>query len=224
MLQFEGLVRALGPSLAAARAVLSSSEQGAPHGAKTCADLRVRALVLRYLCAVRPWLLSEREGTPSRMQEASVVRWLTKGSRDRSQKVVLSTLSELIESAGRALAGLGAGGAGGAGGGDDDDVSYLDLGGEDGSEHVLSDAEINNTIRQSFGGIRQCILAEFKRDPGFKGVTVQFFIKPSGSTGGVKVAGGSGPVVECLTTRFRGMRFPQHSGLNKGVTYPLRLQ
>ena len=111
MLQFEGLVRALGPSLAAARAVLSSSEQGAPHGAKTCADLRVRALVLRYLCAVRPWLLSEREGTPSRMQEASVVRWLTKGSRDRSQKVVLSTLSELIESAGRALAGLGAGGA-----------------------------------------------------------------------------------------------------------------
>jgi len=115
MLQFEGLVRALGPSLAAARAVLSSSEQGAPHGAKTCADLRVRALVLRYLCAVRPWLLSEREGTPSRMQEASVVRWLTKGSRDRSQKAVLSTLSELIESAGRALAGLGAGGAGGAG-------------------------------------------------------------------------------------------------------------
>ena len=116
MLQFEGLVRALGPSLAAARAVLSSSEQGAPHGAKTCADLRVRALVLRYLCAVRPWLLSEREGTPSRMQEASVVRWLTKGSRDRSQKVVLSTLSELIESAGRALAGLGAGGEGGEGG------------------------------------------------------------------------------------------------------------
>lgn len=102
MLQLEGLVRALGPSLAAARAALSAKSRTA----EACADLRARALILRYLCAVRPWLLSEREGAPSRMQEASVVRWLTKGARDRSQKAVLASLAELIERAGQSLAEL----------------------------------------------------------------------------------------------------------------------
>ncbi|MEM1198561.1 MAG: hypothetical protein AAGI06_04555, partial [Pseudomonadota bacterium] len=56
----------------------------------------------------------------------------------------------------------------------------------------------------------------------FKGVTVQFFIKPSGTTGGVKIVEGrynSTPVGNCLKGKFRAMRFPKHGGLNKGVQY-----
>lgn len=119
--------------------------------------------------------------------------------------------------------GAGPGGAG-AGFGDDENVSTLDLGDEGSDGHVLTDEEINGTIRQNFGGVRECILSEFKRNPGFKGVTVQFFIKPSGSTGGVQIIGSGGAVAECLKGRFRAMSFPKHGGLNKGVTYPLRLQ
>ena len=56
---------------------------------------------------------------------------------------------------------------------------------------------------------------------------VQFFIRPSGTTGGVKIKEGkyaSKPVGQCLVSRFRSMKFPSHGGFNKGVTFPLLVQ
>ena len=108
---------------------------------------------------------------------------------------------------------------------DDENISTLDLGAEGGTTHVLTDSEINQTIRRGFGGLRGCMLQELKRSPGFKGVSVRFFIRPTGATGGVNIIGAGSPgLTGCLKGRFRAMRFPQHGGLNRGVTLPLYIK
>lgn len=107
------------------------------------------------------------------------------------------------------------------------DVQSLDMAAGSGTDHILTDQEVSDVILAGFGGLRSCILKELKRDSRFKGVTVQFFIRPSGTTGGVKIREGqyqSSAVGDCLTSRFRSMKFPEHGGLNRGVTYPLRVQ
>ena len=79
----------------------------------------------------------------------------------------------------------------------------------------------------NFGGLRSCILTELKSDSRFRGVTVQFFVRPSGTTGGVKIKEEKyrdRQVADCLTSRFRSMKFPDHGGLNRGVTFPLLVQ
>ncbi len=114
-----------------------------------------------------------------------------------------------------------------ANGGGDENVSEIDLMASGGSTHILTDEEVNDVILSNFGGLRSCILKELKRDSRFRGVTIRFFIRPSGTTGGVKVNEkkySGEPVADCLTSRFRSMKFPEHGGLNRGVTYPLRVQ
>jgi len=106
-------------------------------------------------------------------------------------------------------------------------VTEVDMSSGSGSKHILSDAEVNDVILANFGGLRSCILRELKRNSKFRGVTVQFFIRPTGTTGGVKIKEGKydGTAVgDCITSRFRAMKFPEHSGFNRGVTYPLRVQ
>ncbi len=119
-------------------------------------------------------------------------------------------------------------GGGGGGGGDEsgDGVQEVTFGEGGGTEHTLSDDEVNDVILAGFGGLRSCILTELKSNPGVRGVTVKFFIRPTGTTGGVKVQGKySGTSVgDCLTSRFRSMNFPEHGGFNRGVIYPLEVQ
>ena len=113
----------------------------------------------------------------------------------------------------------------GGGGDSDKNISTLDLGKDGGSTHVLTDSEINQTIRRGFGGLRGCMLQELKRNPGFKGVSVRFFIRPTGATGGVNIMGASSSgLTSCLKGRFRAMRFAQHGGLNRGGTLPLYIK
>lgn len=112
--------------------------------------------------------------------------------------------------------------------GDEDgtEVQELDMSAT-GNGHILTDEDVNDVIMSNFGGLRSCILTELKSDPRFRGVTVQFFIRPSGTTGGVKIKEEKyrdRQVAECLTSRFRGMKFPAHDGLNRGVTFPLLVQ
>ncbi len=110
--------------------------------------------------------------------------------------------------------------------GEDGGVFEVDMS-AGGSEHTLTDEEVNDVILANFGGLRSCILKELNSNPSFRGVTVQFFIRPTGTTGGVKIREGkySGTSVgDCLTSRFRGMKFPEHGGFNRGVTYPLMVQ
>ncbi len=110
--------------------------------------------------------------------------------------------------------------------GGDTEVQEIDMSAS-GSSHILSDEDVNDVIMANFGGLRSCVLAELKSDSRFRGVTVQFFIRPSGTTGGVKIKEEKyrdRQVAECLTSRFRGMKFPDHGGLNRGVTFPLLVQ
>ena len=91
----------------------------------------------------------------------------------------------------------------------------------------MDDGEVNEVILGQWGSLRRCVMKEFQTNPNFKGVTVQFFIRPSGTTGGVKIKEGqyaSKPVGQCLVSRFRSMKFPSHGGFNKGVTFPLLVQ
>jgi hypothetical protein len=107
-------------------------------------------------------------------------------------------------------------------------VTEVDMGDMSGSTHHLSDYEINQIIMAQFGQLRGCIMQELKSNRSFKGVTVQFFIRPSGTTGGVKIQESkysNRDVGECLKRRFRSMKFPEHGAVsNKGVTFPLRVQ
>jgi len=110
---------------------------------------------------------------------------------------------------------------------DGTEVQELDFASEGGSQHILTDQDVNDVILSNFGGLRSCVIKEIQDDPRFKGVTVQFFIRPTGTTGGVKIKEEryrDRPVAECLTTRFRGMKFPAHAGLNRGVEFPLLVQ
>ena len=105
------------------------------------------------------------------------------------------------------------------------DVAEVDLGEDSGTDHHLTDQEINSVITSDFSAIRECVLMEARQDPSFTGVTVQFFIRPSGTTGGVELKESqyeSEPVGECLIERFRGMRFPEHGAVHeRGVEYPI---
>jgi eukaryotic-like serine/threonine-protein kinase len=107
-------------------------------------------------------------------------------------------------------------------------VTEVDLSDTSGSTHHLTDQEINRIIMGQFGRLRGCIMQELKSNRSFKGVTVQFFIRPSGTTGGVKIQESryaNRPVGQCLTRHFRAMKFPEHGAIsNRGVTFPLQVQ
>ena len=109
-----------------------------------------------------------------------------------------------------------------------EEVAEVDLSEQAGDAGHLSDAEINRVITDDFPAIRECIMKEARQNPGFGGVTVQFFIRPSGTTGGVELQESqyqNRPVGECLIERFRGMRFPEHGAVHeRGVEYPIPVQ
>lgn len=110
---------------------------------------------------------------------------------------------------------------------DGTEAQTLDLAADGGSDHILTDQDVNDVILANFGALRSCVIKEIQSDPRFKGVTVQFFIRPTGTTGGVKIkeaAFRDRPVADCLTSRFRSMTFPEHGGLNRGVEFPLLVQ
>lgn len=114
-----------------------------------------------------------------------------------------------------------------AGSADDENITEVNMAGSGGSQNILSDGEVNEVILGKWGSLRRCVMKEFQSNPNFKGVTVQFFIRPSGTTGGVKIQEGQyagKPVGQCLVSRFRSMKFPAHGGFNKGVTFPLLVQ
>lgn len=122
--------------------------------------------------------------------------------------------------------GRGRHGAGGRGHENDENISTLDLTNEGSVDHTLTDAEIQRTIRRYSGGLRRCMTRELKRDPNFRGVSIKFFIKGTGTTGGVKIveSGASGSLSRCLKGNVRSMQFPRHSGFNKGVTLPFYIK
>lgn len=117
--------------------------------------------------------------------------------------------------------------AGGSRDDSDSGVAEVDMGAI-GSDHYLSDNEINEIVLSHFGHLRGCMMMELKDNRSFKGVTVQFFIRPSGTTGGVQIKEtryANREVGECLVQRFRAMKFPEHGAIsNRGVTYPFYIQ
>lgn len=122
----------------------------------------------------------------------------------------------------------GRGSPGGSAGEEGDSVSSVDM--SEGSEETrtLSDQEIYDIILSDFESLRTCIQAQLDREPGFEGVHVKFFIRPSGSTGGVQIQE-SGyrdtKVGRCLVRQFRQLEFPKSSAISKrGVTFPLTVQ
>jgi len=112
------------------------------------------------------------------------------------------------------------------GAGADENITEVDMS-SSGSKKVLTDAEVNEVILGKWPTLRRCVMKEFRSNPNFKGVTVQFFIRPSGTTGGVKIKEkkyADKAVGSCLVSRFRAIKFPAHGGFNKGVVFPLIVQ
>jgi eukaryotic-like serine/threonine-protein kinase len=118
---------------------------------------------------------------------------------------------------------------GGQGGGSDEDsgVAEVDMSGS-GSTHHLTDHEIYQVILSDMNHLRRCIMQEINVNRSFRGVTVKFFIRPSGTVGGVQIAEEryrNRPVGECLVQRFRSMQFPEHGAIsNRGVEFPFYVQ
>lgn len=110
---------------------------------------------------------------------------------------------------------------------EEENVTDVDMTDDTTGGKILSDEEVNEVILAQWGSLRRCVMKEFRTNPGFKGVTVKFFIRPSGTTGGVQIKESQyadKSVGSCLVSRFRSMRFPKHSGFNKGVVFPLQVQ
>ena len=123
--------------------------------------------------------------------------------------------------------GGAAGGAGGGAGGDDG-ATTVDMSESGGSKERLTDKQINDIILSDFSALRRCIQKELDNDPSFTGVTVKFYVRPNGTTGGVTLQEKKyldRPVGRCLVQEFQQMEFPAHSAIdNKGVTFPLTIQ
>ncbi len=104
----------------------------------------------------------------------------------------------------------------------------VDLSDDSGTDHHLTDQEINQVIMADFSRLRDCVMKEINSDPSFRGVTIKFFIRPTGTTGGVGLQESqyqNRPVGQCLIDRFRGMRFPEHGAVHeRGVEFPLYVQ
>ena len=122
----------------------------------------------------------------------------------------------------------GGGGGSGSKGSGEEEVATVDMSEGSGSKHLLTDKEINNIILSDFSALRRCIQKELSSNPSFSGVTVKFYIRPSGTTGGVKLRESqytNKPVGRCLVREFRQMKFPAHNAVsNKGVTFPLKVR
>lgn len=123
--------------------------------------------------------------------------------------------------------GGGGGGGSSSGGGGDDEANVVDMtGGGDTPEERLTDDEINQVIVSNFSALKRCVQKELERNSSFRGVTVKFYIRPNGSTGGVSLKESQyadRTVGRCVIQEFQKMEFPPHRGVgNRGVTYPLR--
>lgn len=118
-------------------------------------------------------------------------------------------------------------GAAGKKGGPEENITEVDLMAAGGTNHVLTDEEVYDVIVSDFAALRSCIQPELSKNPSFKGVSVKFYVRPSGSPGGVQIKEKnhrSSQVGKCLVNRFRTMRFPAHGGFNKGVVFPFYVQ
>ena len=107
-------------------------------------------------------------------------------------------------------------------------VYDVDMSASSGTDHHLTQNEIVSVVTADFAALRECIMQEVQADSSFRGVTVKFFINPSGTTGGVELKEAryeNRPVGQCLIDRFRSMRFPEHGAITpRGVEYPLYVQ
>lgn len=114
------------------------------------------------------------------------------------------------------------------GAGAEQEIAEVDLTQGGGSTHHLTVQEINQVIMADFPAMRECIMAEVGRNRSFRGVTVKFFIRPSGTTGGVQIKETNyqnSEVGQCLVRRFRGLTFPEHGAIsNRGVEFPFHLR
>ncbi|WP_146618119.1 protein kinase domain-containing protein [Lujinxingia litoralis] len=140
-----------------------------------------------------------------------------------SEEEIARTLKKVRGASGSRKGSAKAGGA--SGGTREADVDMANF---SGSAKHLSDQEINRVIMADFSAMSDCIRGELGRDASFKGLTVQFFIRPSGTTGGVQIKESkyqSRPVGQCMIQRFRSMKFPEHGAIsNRGVEFPLYVQ
>lgn len=146
-----------------------------------------------------------------------------------AEEEIAKRVKQARRSSGGGSGGSGGGGTtGSGGGGGDEEVTTVDLSESGGSNHLLTDKEINNIILSNFSALRQCIFKEIDENPSFNGVTVKFYIRPSGTTGGVTLQEKkyvNRPVGECLIQEFRQLKFPAHNAVsNKGVTFPLQIR
>jgi eukaryotic-like serine/threonine-protein kinase len=118
-------------------------------------------------------------------------------------------------------------GRSGTGSPDDENVSEVSMGAPGSEGKNLTDEDVYEVILENWPSLQRCVQKELSSNPGFKGVSVQFFIRPTGTTGGVKLRESQyagRPMGECLVSRFRSMKFPDHGGFNKGVVFPIAVQ
>ncbi len=111
---------------------------------------------------------------------------------------------------------------------EEDEPTVIDMSADGGTDHHLTDQEINQVITSDFAALRDCIMKEVNTNRSFRGVTIKFFIRPTGTTGGVSLKEQqyqNRPVGQCLIERFRAMRFPEHGAIEeRGVEYPFYVQ
>jgi hypothetical protein len=92
---------------------------------------------------------------------------------------------------------------------------------------LLTSDQINATVSEHLGRIRACYDQEMQINPGFRGVTASWSIRPDGRTFQVRISepgGASSTGQACVVRAVRRMRFPQFNNVPMNVSFPLRMR
>jgi hypothetical protein len=84
---------------------------------------------------------------------------------------------------------------------------------------LLSDAAVQRVFAEHTDDLRICILSELTRNPSLRLLRLSFVIKSDGGLDGLQVLPDHAELVQCLKSRFAGLRFPAFQAGRRLASY-----
>jgi outer membrane protein assembly factor BamB len=84
---------------------------------------------------------------------------------------------------------------------------------------LLSDAAVKRVFADHADDLRMCILSELARNPSLRLLRLSFVVKSDGGLDGLQVLPDHAELVQCLKSRFAGLRFPAFQGGRRLASY-----
>jgi serine/threonine-protein kinase len=109
--------------------------------------------------------------------------------------------------------------------GEFEEVTNLGDASSEGGDETLDQGVVQRVMAANFKVLVGCIQEERRRNPGLKGVEMDFIIKGSGSVSAVKVNGQTGsPLAGCMYGKMQTVAFPKFNGQKTQASFSLALK